>query len=98
MRRRRSIIAMILAAFTLGSFSAFAAPPISDAAITAQVREGLMQDPVTRVEPIQVETKNGTVVFTGKVRDRSLLNRASRAAWSVVGVNAVQNRLNVEAM
>lgn len=81
------------AARTFESSDAKAA--LSDTAITASVKAGLLKDPDLSAVKIEVETNNGVVALNGVAKDPAARERAEVIAKSVKGVNGVRNNVVV---
>lgn len=64
---------------------------ISDTAITASVKAGLLKDPDTSAVKIEVDTNNGIVALNGVAKSAAARVRAEVIARSVKGVNEVRN-------
>jgi len=69
---------------------------VDDASITSIVKMTLMSHTSTSGLGIGVETKNGVVILTGKVKSTAERDLVSKYVNDVVGVKAVDNRLIVE--
>lgn len=67
----------------------------SDTTVANDVRRALVRTSGLNSMNIQVRVRGGIVTLTGWVPERSQINRASRAAWSVRGVRSVSNQLAV---
>jgi osmotically-inducible protein OsmY len=79
----------------MGPREGVAANP-EDRRIARDIRSVLDQDPLTRSTDIRVESRDGTVAFHGSVGEKKAINAASKAAWSTLGVRAVQNNLTLK--
>jgi hyperosmotically inducible protein len=64
---------------------------LSDTAITANVKAGLLKDPDTSAVKIEVETNNGVVALNGVAKNDAARTRAEVIAKTVKGVNEVRN-------
>lgn len=64
--------------------------------ITAKVKANLVDDPVTGVFRIKVNTYKGVVELTGTVYSQEEKTRAGRIAAAVEGVQEVRNLLQVQ--
>ena len=70
-----------------------AGPVTRDAAISATVREDLLEFMSLAAVKIHVETVEGVVTLKGAAPDRDATQRATRIAQSVEGVREVRNYL-----
>lgn len=68
----------------------------NDNSITTSVKEKLASTPSLKGASINVETTNGEVTLTGKVRTSSLKGVATRVAKKVACVKKVNNKLTFE--
>ena len=66
---------------------------IDDSVITAKVKAGLVEDPVTNAMQVSVETFKGTVQLSGFVESAEAKSRAESVAKAVDGVKSVKNSL-----
>ena len=105
---KRKALVTALATLSLISFSA---PPvmagdkpvepgavgrlINDSALTGRVKAALAADDLTDALDINVETTRGVVELKGTVDSYAQMTQAARVAYSVEGVNGVENRLEV---
>jgi hyperosmotically inducible periplasmic protein len=69
----------------------------SDAAITANVKLKLAEDPVVSALKINVDTNKGRVTLTGTVKNESEAKRAVQIAEEVDGVTQVSSVLTVKS-
>jgi osmotically-inducible protein OsmY len=69
---------------------------VDDSAITAKVKAGLVNDPVTKAREISVETFKGVVQLSGFVNTSQEKDRAGEIARDVKGVVDVKNNINVK--
>jgi hyperosmotically inducible protein len=69
---------------------------IDDAAITTKVKTALLQDPEVSGLDINVETFKGTVQLSGFANTKRERQRAETLASSVVGVQSVQNGIQLK--
>ena len=69
---------------------------LSDSAITASIKAGLLADPDLHVLGIDVDTQGGVVALNGAVKDDSARTRAGHIAGAVKGVREVHNHLTVK--
>lgn len=68
---------------------------IDDATITTRVKAELTGDDVVRARDIDVDTLDGVVTLSGRVRSEEESERAEELAAGVQGVEDVDNRLEV---
>ena len=68
---------------------------IDDSVLTAKVKAGLIDDPVTKAGQINVETYRGVVQLGGFVDNAQQKAQATKVAQSVTGVKEVRNDLRV---
>ena len=71
------------------------APHISPAEVKAKIEQSLERSAELDAKRINVETRDGTLVLTGKVRSLAEEEEAEAAAWSTRGVSEVENRIVV---
>ena len=70
---------------------------VSDAALTTTVKSKLLADPTVSGLKIDVDTKDGVVTLTGKVKSTREESEALRIARSTDGVKRVQDKVTVSA-
>jgi hyperosmotically inducible protein len=70
---------------------------VDDAAITARVKQALVQDPNVKANEVDVHTVGGKVSLNGVVESLSMAQRAEQVAERTPGVRSVQNALQVES-
>ena len=68
---------------------------LSDAAITTKVKARLTADPELNPFNIDVDTRNGAVTLTGRVRTQAARAEAEKLARGTQGVKSVANELEV---
>jgi hyperosmotically inducible protein len=68
---------------------------IDDSVLTAKVKTGLIDDPVTKAGQINVETYRGVVQLGGFVDNAQQKEQAATVARSVKGVKEVRNDLRI---
>jgi hyperosmotically inducible protein len=68
---------------------------IDDSVLTAKVKTGLIDDPVTKAGQINVETYRGVVQLGGFVDNAQQKEQATTVARSVKGVKEVRNDLRI---
>ena len=71
---------------------------MSDAGITTKVKSKLVADPDINPFNISVDTEEGTVILTGRVKDAKQKTEAERLARETSGVVKVVNLINVGDM
>jgi hyperosmotically inducible periplasmic protein len=71
---------------------------LSDSAITTKVKAKLAADPDVAGRNVDVNTEEGTVYLTGRVKTQKEKDEAERMARETDGVMRVVNHLNVGAM
>jgi hyperosmotically inducible protein len=69
---------------------------MSDAAITAAVKEKLARTPSLKDANLNAATKDGVVTLTGSLKTGGLKGVATNVAKSVKGVKKVDNQITVE--
>jgi osmotically-inducible protein OsmY len=77
------------------STSAHSSRARSDSQIVRDVRRAFTRTAGLNSASIHVQSRNGFVTLTGRVPQRSQIQRAGNAARSVRGVRSVSNRLTV---
>ncbi len=68
---------------------------IDDGVVTAKVKAALIEDPVTKVHQINVETFKGQVQLSGFVETDEARTRALQLARDVEGVKQVKDAMQV---
>ena len=76
--------------------------PLTDAIITAKIKGLFVREKVFGKQPISVtgitvETNNGVVTLSGRVKNRSQENTAVRLARSIEGVRKVSSNLEIKS-
>jgi hyperosmotically inducible periplasmic protein len=71
---------------------------VSDGVITARVRAALHEDPLTAEFDIQVDTLAHVVKLTGFVETTVVRDEALQVAWSVEGVEQVNDVLDIRLL
>ena len=74
-----------------------AAASLEDAAITAQIKAAIINDPLLKVSEIEVVTVNGVVQLSGTVNSQISSDRAQEIATGVQNVTSVENSLAVKS-
>lgn len=100
---KRHRAALLLAALLASGMVACTSTPtqqsaeeaIDDGVVTAKVKAALIQDPVTKSHPINVETFKGTVQLSGFVETDQARSRALQLARDVEGVKKVKDAMEV---
>jgi hyperosmotically inducible periplasmic protein len=69
---------------------------VDDASTTAKVKMALAKDDTVAAYKIDVDTKNGVVTLTGKVKSSTEAEQAVKVAESIEGVKKVNSVLKVE--
>jgi hyperosmotically inducible protein len=67
----------------------------TDASITAAVKMKMADDPLVGAFDIDVDTKDGRVTLTGKVKSQAEADKAVAIARSVEGVKSVSSNLAI---
>lgn len=67
----------------------------SDLQIEAQIVDAHIKDGIRMTTAIGVEVYEGRVLLTGATEDQSMADRAVQIAWSVPGVQAVMNEIQI---
>jgi len=71
------------------------APRVSPEEVKARIEKALERSAELDAKRINVETYDGTVVLTGKVRSLAEKEEAEAVAWSMRGVSNVENKIVV---
>jgi hyperosmotically inducible periplasmic protein len=82
----------------LGEKTEAAGEYMSDSAITAKIKGGILADPLLKVFEIHVTTTDGVVVLSGEVDSQQSIDRAKEIAQSVKHVKSVQSELAVKGV
>jgi osmotically-inducible protein OsmY len=97
--RATLILAAMLTAGVVACTSAPTQQPtgqaIDDGVVTAKVKAALIEDPVTKVHQINVETFKGQVQLSGFVETDEARTRALQLARDVEGVKQVKDAMQV---
>lgn len=72
-----------------------AAEAIDDGVVTATIKARLIEDPVTKLHLIKVETFRGTVELSGFVETNQVRSRALELAKDVNGVKRVRDAMDI---
>jgi hyperosmotically inducible protein len=90
------LLAIVLLAATLaGACGKTVGETVDDAAITAQVKTKLLNDPDVGGLRIDVDTTKGVVTLSGVVKSKNEENKAITLARGVDGVKDVKSTLQV---
>ena len=89
------LLASLLAIALFAGVCLAAAKPVSDDAISDQVRIKLTNDPTVKVRDLKADVKDGVVTLSGTVTEDKLKDRAKRIAGKVKGVKQVVNNISV---
>lgn len=66
-----------------------------DAVIASKITSRLMQNPLTHMLTIDVESEKGKVILIGRVQNEREKNEAERIARNTTGVVSVENQLEI---
>lgn len=80
-----------------GAMSRDPVPAISAAAVSQRIREALYRSAEQRADAIQVDVRGGAVTLSGTVQSWQERGEIQRAAWSLHGVETVDDRLIVSS-
>lgn len=69
---------------------------VDDTVITTRVKAAILNDPVTKVLEVNVETFKGVVQLSGFVSSQAAANRAVELARGVKGVSSVRNDMRIK--
>jgi osmotically-inducible protein OsmY len=86
----------LLACFLLSAVALAKDPPVTDDAISDQVRINLASDKVVGVLPFNVAVKDGVVTLTGTADTGGQRSRAEKVAKKVKGVKQVVNNITLK--
>jgi osmotically-inducible protein OsmY len=89
------MLALHLAACTTPPTQQSAAEAIDDGVVTARIKARLIEDPVTKVHQIKVDTFRGTVELSGFVETDEARMRALELAKNVEGVRRVRDAMDI---
>ena len=94
------LIAVCLSSTLLGGCTSTprqqpAAEAIEDGVVTAKVKTKLIEDPITKMHHIGVDTFKGTVHLSGFVETEEARTRALQLARSIDGVKNVMDAMEV---
>jgi osmotically-inducible protein OsmY len=89
------LVATLLAAVLLAGVCLGASKPVSDNAISDEVRIKLTSDPVVKGGDLKADVKDGVVTLTGTVADQQQKDKAKKLAAKVKGVKQVINNITI---
>lgn len=89
------IVATLLAAVLLAGVCLAASKPVSDNAISDEVRIKLSSDPVVKGGNLKADVKDGVVTLSGTVSDQQQKDKAKKLAGKVKGVKQVINNIAI---
>jgi len=89
------IVATLLAAVLLAGVCLAASKPVSDNAISDEVRIKLSSDPVVKGGDLKADVKDGVVTLSGTVTDQQQKDKAKKLAGKVKGVKQVINNIAI---
>lgn len=87
----------LLAAILILPWSGVAADPEADKALAVQVLRALEKEDRMQAAAIDVTAKDGVVTLWGIAASPDDRQRASRAAYRVIGVKRVENNLAISS-
>jgi len=90
-----SVLAVQLVACTPMPTQQSAAEAVDDGVVTAKIKARLVEDPVTKVHQIKVDTFRGTVELSGFVETDQARTRALELAKDVDGVKRVRDAMDI---
>jgi hyperosmotically inducible periplasmic protein len=88
-------VATLLTAVLLAGVLMAASKPVSDNAISDEVRIKLTSDPVVKGGDLKADVKEGVVTLSGTVTDQQQKDKAKKLAGKVKGVKQVINNITV---
>jgi hyperosmotically inducible protein len=68
---------------------------MDDTVITSKVKAAMLEDPVTKVLQVNVETYKGVVQLSGFVESQAIATRAVEVTRGVGGVTSVKNDIRI---
>jgi osmotically-inducible protein OsmY len=68
---------------------------VDDTVITTKVKAAILEDPVTKVLQVNVETFKGVVQLSGFVESQAVASRAVELTRGVAGVTSVKNDMRI---
>jgi hyperosmotically inducible protein len=90
------LLALILVAPMLTACGKTVGQTIDDAAITTRVKTAFINDPVVGAARIDVDTFNGVVTLSGRVKTKEEEAKAIQLARSIQGVVDVKSTLQIQ--
>lgn len=88
-------VATLLAAALLAGLSMASSKPVSDNAISDEVRIKLTSDPLVKGGDLKADVQNGVVTLSGTVSDQQQKDKARKLAGKVKGVKKVINNITI---
>jgi len=88
-------VATLLVAVLIAGVAMGASKPVSDNAISDEVRIRLTSDPVVKGGDLKADVKDGVVTLSGTVTDQQQKDKAKKLAGKVKGVKQVINNITV---
>jgi osmotically-inducible protein OsmY len=88
---------VLLAAVFILASTGVAADPTADKALALQVMRALEKEDRMQAAAIDVTAKDGVVTLWGTATSQDERQRASRAAYRVIGVKRVENNLAISS-
>jgi hyperosmotically inducible periplasmic protein len=104
MKRMASVLLALTLVAPLASFACGGAAttranvsgPVDDGTITARVKTALLNDKTINPASIDVQTANGVVTLSGKVKNKDEETKAIAVARGIRGVTDVKSSLQVQ--
>lgn len=97
MKRASTLVALVLVApLLLAACGSTVAARIEDPRITMYVKTALLNDPVVGLARIDVDTVNGVVTLSGRVKSKEDEAKAITIARAVKGVSDVKSTLQIQ--
>jgi hyperosmotically inducible protein len=94
--KTRHIAAVILLAVALGGCGKSISETIDDGTVTARVKTAFINDPVVGAARIDVDTFNGVVTLSGRVKSKDEETKAIELARRIRGVTDVKSTLQIQ--
>ena len=69
---------------------------VDDSSLTTRIKSDILRDHLTKMDTINVTTKNGVVTLSGVVRKQEIIDRAIDIAKSYKSVKSVESNLFVK--
>ncbi len=69
---------------------------VDDTVITTRVKAAILNDPLTKVAEINVETFKGVVQLSGFVSSQAAITKAVGLARGIAGVTSVKNDMRIK--